>query len=64
MTISKSGLEIETNGKMEGKMEGTEGEFRGDLGRAMRDTSEHLKRRVQEAKGQFQKDFGKTARKV
>jgi uncharacterized protein YjbJ (UPF0337 family) len=60
MPISKSGLEIETKGKMER----TEGEFRGDLGRAMGDTSEHLNRRVQEAKAQFQKDFGKTARKV
>ena len=60
MTISKSGLEIETKGKMER----IESEFRGDLARAMGDTSEHLKRRVQEAKGQFQKDFGKTEPKV
>ncbi|HEX9129909.1 MAG TPA: hypothetical protein VF850_12180 [Gemmatimonadaceae bacterium] len=58
--ISKSGLEIETKGKREE----TEGTFRGDLLHVTGDTSEHLKRRVQEAKGQFQKDFGKTARKL
>ena len=58
--ISKSGLEIETKGKTEE----TEGRFRGDLLQVTGDTSDHLKRRVQEAKGQFQKDFGKTARKV
>jgi uncharacterized protein YjbJ (UPF0337 family) len=60
MTISKSGLEIETKGKMEG----TEGEFRGDLRRATGDTSERLKGRAKEAKGEIHKDFGKTERKV
>ena len=60
MTISKSGLEIE----MKGKMEGTEREFRGDLGRATGDASEHVKGRTEEAKGEIHKDFGKTERKV
>ncbi len=60
MTISKSGLEIETKGKTEG----TEGKFRGDLGRATVNTSERLKGRAKEAEGQIQKDSGKTERKV
>jgi uncharacterized protein YjbJ (UPF0337 family) len=60
MTITKSGLEIEPKGKTEE----TEGRFRGYLGQATGDTSEHLKGLAEEAKGLIQKDFGKTARKV
>jgi uncharacterized protein YjbJ (UPF0337 family) len=61
MTIDKSGLEIETKGKMEE----TEGRFRGDLGRAATgDTSEQVKGRAEEGEGQTQKDFGKTERKA
>ncbi|HEV2038024.1 MAG TPA: hypothetical protein VGQ96_05390 [Candidatus Eremiobacteraceae bacterium] len=60
MTISKNGLEIETKRKTEG----TEREFRGDLGRATGDTSEHVKGREEEANGEIQKVFGKTERKV
>ena len=60
MTISKSGLEIETKGKMEE----SEGRFRVDLVKATGDTSEHLKGQVEEAKGKIQKDFAKTERKV
>ena len=60
MTINKSGLEIETKGKMNE----TEGEFRGDLGKATGDTSEHVKGRAEEAMRKIQKDFGKTERKV
>ena len=32
--------------------------FRGDLGMATGDTSEHVKGRAEEAKGNIQKDFG------
>jgi uncharacterized protein YjbJ (UPF0337 family) len=60
MTISKSGLEIDTKGKIEE----TEGRFRGYIVKATADTSEHHKGRAEEAKGQIQKDFGKTERKV
>lgn len=60
MTISKSGLEIETKDKMEE----TEGRFRGDLGKARGYTSEHLKVRAEKAKSQLQRDFGQTERKV
>jgi uncharacterized protein YjbJ (UPF0337 family) len=60
MTISKSGLEIETKGKMEE----TEDRFRGNLGKASADTSEHVKGRDEEAKSKIQKDFGKTERKM
>jgi uncharacterized protein YjbJ (UPF0337 family) len=38
----KTGLENETKGRMKE----TEGKFRGDLGRAIGDTSEHLKGRA------------------
>jgi uncharacterized protein YjbJ (UPF0337 family) len=47
MTISKSGLENETKGKMKE----TEGKFRGDLGKATGDASEHVKGLAEEAKG-------------
>jgi uncharacterized protein YjbJ (UPF0337 family) len=60
MAISKSGLEIATKGKMEE----TEGRFRGYLVRATADTSEHQKGRAEEAKSKIQKDFGKTERKM
>ena len=60
MTISKSGLEIETKGKMEE----TEGRFRGYLVKATADTSEQVKGWAEEANGKIQKDFGKTERKV
>jgi uncharacterized protein YjbJ (UPF0337 family) len=60
MTISKSGLEIETKGKMEE----TEGRFRGYLVKATADASEHLKGRAEKAKGLIQKDFGKAERKL
>jgi uncharacterized protein YjbJ (UPF0337 family) len=60
MTISKSGLEIETKGKREE----TEGRFRGDLLQVTGDMSEQVKGRAEEARGQFQKDFGKAGRKV
>ena len=60
MAISKSGLEIETKGKMEE----TEGRFRGYLVNATADTSEHQKGWAKEAKSRIQKDFGKTERKV
>ena len=45
-------------------MKETEGKFRGDLGTATGDTSEHVKGRAEEAKSKIQKDFGKTERKV
>jgi uncharacterized protein YjbJ (UPF0337 family) len=60
MTISKSGLEIETKGKREE----TEGRFRGDLLQVTGDTSEQVKGRAKEAKSRIQKDFGKTQPKV
>ena len=60
MIINKSGLEIETKGTMEE----TEAKFRGDVGKAAADTSEHVKGRAEEAKEKIQKDFGKTERKV
>ena len=60
MTISKSGLEIDTKGKREE----TEGRFRGDLLQVTGDTSEQVKGRAKEAKSWIQKDFGKTERKV
>ena len=60
MTISKSGLEIETKGKREE----TEGRFRGYLLKATADTSEHEKGWAEEANGKIQKDFGKTEREV
>lgn len=46
MTIDKSGLEKETKGKMKK----TEKKFRGDLGKAIGDTSEHGKGQAEEAK--------------
>jgi uncharacterized protein YjbJ (UPF0337 family) len=60
MTISKSGLEIETKGKREE----TEGRFRGDLVQVTGDTSEQVKGRAKEATSRIQKTFGKTERKV
>ena len=38
--------------------------FRGDLGKATGDASEHMKGRAEEAKAKIQKDFGKIERKV
>jgi hypothetical protein len=60
MIINKSGLEIETKGTMEE----TEDKFRGDLGKAAADTSEHVKGRAEEAMRRIEKDFGKTERQV
>ena len=60
MLIDKSGLEIGTKGKMEE----TEGNFLGDLGKVAGDTSEHVKGWVEEAKEKIQNDFAKTERKV
>jgi hypothetical protein len=60
MTITKSGLEIETKGKREE----TEGRFRGDLLQATGDTGEQVKALAKEASRRIQKDFGKTERKV
>jgi len=60
MAISNSGLEIETKGKMEE----TEGRFRGYLVKATADTSKHQKSSAEEAHGLIQKDFGQTERKV
>ena len=60
MTISKSGLEIETKGTREE----TEGRFRGDLLQVTGDTSEQVKGRAKEAKRRIQRDFGKAERKV
>jgi uncharacterized protein YjbJ (UPF0337 family) len=60
MAISNSGLEIETKRKMEE----TEGRFRGYLGMATGDTSEHQKGLAEKANGKIQKDFAKTERKV
>jgi uncharacterized protein YjbJ (UPF0337 family) len=60
MAISNSGLEIETKGKMEE----TEGRFRGYLVEATADTSEHQKGWAEEANGKIQKDFRQTERKV
>jgi uncharacterized protein YjbJ (UPF0337 family) len=60
MTISNSGLEIETKGKIEQ----SEGRVRGYLVNAPADTSEHRKGWAEEAKALIQKDFGQTERKV
>jgi uncharacterized protein YjbJ (UPF0337 family) len=60
MTISNSGLEIETKGKMEE----TEGRVRGFLVKAKADTSEHRKGWAEEANGKIQTDFGQTEQNV
>jgi uncharacterized protein YjbJ (UPF0337 family) len=59
MTISKSGLEIETKGKIEE----TEGRFRGYLVKTTAETSKHQKGGAEDANGKIQKDFGKCERK-
>jgi uncharacterized protein YjbJ (UPF0337 family) len=56
--LNQRGLE----NQVKGTAKEMEGQFRGDLGDATDNTSEHIKGRAKELEGKIQKNFGKAER--